>query len=60
MVNQFGNSKRPSVKRKTVGGKSFAALKLWNKLPLTLKQATELEGFKSALKMHLFKKAYSD
>ena len=34
--------------------------KLWNKLPLTLRQAMEVEGLKSALKTHLFKKAYSD
>ena len=50
-----------SAQRKTVGGKSFAAVAptLWNKLCLTLRQTTEVEGFKSALKTHLFKKAYS-
>ena len=54
--------KRLSAKRKTVWEKSFAGVspKLWNKLPLTLRHATEVKGFKSALKIHLFKKAYSD
>ena len=54
--------KRPNGERKTVGGRSFAVVvpKLWHKIPLTLSQAMEIEGFKSALKTHLFKKAYSD
>ena len=53
--------RRRSETRKTVGEKSFAAAapKLWNKFPLSLRQAPEVEGFKSALKTHLFKKAYS-
>ena len=54
--------KRLSAKRKTVGERSLApvAHKLWNMDPLTLREATEVEGFKIAMKSHLFKKAYSD
>ena len=54
--------KRARAKRKTVGGKSFtvAVPTVWNKLPLTLRQAMEVDGFKSVLKAHVFKKAYSD
>ena len=59
MVNEFALLKRLSAKRKRVGSKSFAVVvpKLSNKLPLTLRQATEIEVFKSALKTHLFQKA---
>ena len=41
--------KRLIATRKTVGGKSFAVMapKLWNKYPLTRRQATEVEEFKS-------------
>ena len=54
--------RRLNTKRKTVRGKSFAVAvpKLWNKPPLTLRKATEVERFKSALKTHIFQKAYSD
>ena len=53
--------RRPSSKRNTDGEKSFAAAapKLWNKPPLSLRQATEVEWFKSVLKTHVFKKGHS-
>ena len=54
--------KRLSAKRKTFGGKSSAVVapKLWNKLPLTLRQATKIDKFKSTLKTHLFKKRVTE
>ena len=44
----------------TLGARSFsaAALKLWNGLPVELRQATSLNNFKSRLKPYLFKKYF--
>ena len=44
----------------TLGARSFsaAAPKLWNELPLELRQATSLDSFKSQLKTYLFKKYF--
>ena len=44
----------------TLGARSFsaAALKLWNELPVELRQATSLDSFKSRLKTYLFKKYF--
>jgi len=39
---------------------SYAAAKLWNKLPVDLRTCTEINVFKSQLKTHLFKKAYDN
>ena len=33
--------------------------KLWNKLPLELRQKCSVESFKKGLKTHLFKEAYN-
>ena len=43
-----------------IGTRSFsaAAPKLWNGLPVELRQATSLNGFKSRLKTYLFKKYF--
>ena len=42
----------------TLGARSFsaAAPKLWNSLPVELRQATSLNSFKTRLKTYLFKK----
>ncbi|XP_068692578.1 uncharacterized protein [Montipora foliosa] len=44
----------------TSGARSFsaAAPKLWNEIPVELRQATSLTSFKSRLKTHLFKKYF--
>ena len=44
----------------TLGARSFsaAAPKLWNELPVELRQATSLNSFKSRLKTYLFKKHF--
>ena len=44
----------------TLGARSFsaAALKLWNGLPVELRQATSLDCFKPRLKTYLFKKYF--
>ena len=44
----------------TLGARSFsaAAPKLWNELPLELRQATSLNSFKSRLKTYLFKEYF--
>ena len=43
----------------TLGARSFsAAPKLWNGLPVELRQATSLNSFKSRLKTYLFKKYF--
>jgi len=54
--------KKPRSRTKSFGNRSYAvcAPHLWNKLPRKLRQAVELEGFKSALKSHLFKQAFSE
>ena len=45
---------------KSYGDRAFktAAPKLWNKLPLSIRQSKTLASFKSQLKHHLFKEAY--
>ena len=45
----------------TLGAGSFSAVapKLWNGLPVELRQATSLNSFKSRLKTYLFKKYFS-
>jgi hypothetical protein len=50
----------PTIKTFTYGQRSFsyAAAKLWNDLPETIKSATSLVSFKSSLKTILFKKVY--
>ena len=42
---------------KSVGDQAFSAFapKLWNNLPINLKQCTSLNSFKKLLKLHLFK-----
>ena len=39
---------------------SIAAPKLWNQLPLDIKLAKSVDCFKSQLKTHLFKNAFTD
>ena len=39
---------------------SVAAPTLWNKLPANIRNASPLENFKSLLKTHLFKVAFTD
>ena len=44
----------------TLGTRSFSAVatKLWNSLPVELRQATSLNSFKSRLETYLFKKHF--
>ena len=48
------------TKFKTLGGKcfSFTAPKVWNDLPVSLRQETSLDVFKSKLKTHYFREAF--
>lgn len=50
----------PKTKRKLRGDRAFAvaAPKLWNALPLHIRQASSLSVFKSLLKTHLFSLAF--
>lgn len=50
----------PKTKRKLRGDRAFAvsAPKLWNDLPLHVKQASSLSVFKTLLKTHLFSLAF--
>ena len=50
----------PRTTCKTFGDRSFAvsAPKLWNELPLALRQCQSLVTFKNGLKTFLFKLAY--
>ena len=45
----------------TLGDRSFtyAAPKLWNKLPCDIRNVSNLDHFKRLLKTHLFREAYS-
>lgn len=46
---------------KTYGDRAFsiAGPKLWNGLPLRLRESTSVNSFKGALKTHLFRLAYN-
>ena len=48
--------KPPKINTKTYGERSFqfAAPKLWNSLPIHIRNAPSLDNFKSVLKTHLF------
>ena len=50
----------PRTKLKYFGDRAFvkAAPVLWNSLPLSMRQITELDSFKSSLKTHLYRKAF--
>ena len=52
---------RPSAKtKKTMGDRAFqvAAPFLWNKLPRSAREATNLESFKTLIKTFLFKESF--
>ena len=51
----------PRVRTKSFGERafSFAAPKLWNSLPIDIRQQQFTQAFKQALKTHLFKQYYS-
>ena len=51
----------PPARLKRYGERAFsvAAPKLWNVLPEALKSCNNVNGFKTALKTHLFKKAFN-
>jgi hypothetical protein len=52
--------KVPHTKLKTFGDRAFSrcAPKLWNKLPIEIKNSSTVECFKTALKTHFFSEAY--
>ena len=52
--------KVPVARKKTCGDRAFkvAAPKLWNLLPLCIRQSESLSQFKAKLKTHLFKQSY--
>ncbi|KAF7648640.1 hypothetical protein LDENG_00153810 [Lucifuga dentata] len=48
-------SQQARTKTKSLGNRAFScAPLLWNKLPVTIKEADSVEMFKSRLKTHLF------
>ena len=56
-----GLLERPSAKtKKTLGDRAFqvAAPFLWNKLPRSAREATNLESFKTLIKTFLFKESF--
>ena len=63
--NNISGSRIPSLQHpKTVRADTDRAFtvcapKLWNDLPMDIKQCTELEPFKQKLKSHLFRKSYN-
>jgi hypothetical protein len=50
----------PKTRLKTFGDRAFSSIapRLWNQLPLEVKNSTSTEAFKSSLKRHLFKIAF--
>ena len=52
--------KEPPFRTESYGKRAFSniAPRLWNNLPLNIKLCDSIEKFKTALKTHLFKKAY--
>ena len=59
-ADDFLHLERPHTRLITVGDRafSFAAIDLWNKLPLKLRDSKTLDTFKSDLKTYLFKYKY--
>ena len=53
--------KVPRSKNKALGNRTFAyaAVSLWNSLQVEIRAADNINSFKSSLKTHLFKLAYS-
>ena len=51
----------PVTKLKTKGDRAFAVVAptLWNSLPLVVKNAESVDGFKNLLKTHLFRKHFA-
>jgi hypothetical protein len=51
----------PLIKKSTCRARSFSVYgpRLWNSLPLAIKEAPSLESFKKRLKTHLFKLAFN-
>ena len=51
----------PVAKRSTFADRSFSVYgpQKWNELPLSLRQSTSVDSFKSGLKSHLFVRAYN-
>lgn len=51
----------PRCKTKTLGTRAFStcAPKLWNDLPLHLRNASNVNSFKARLKTHLFQNAFN-
>ena len=54
------NRAQPPLTKKTLGDRAFenAAPKVWNRLPLEIRQCQSLNIFKVLLKTHLFKLAF--
>jgi hypothetical protein len=54
------NLEVPRTKTKTFGDRAFSVVgaKLWNDLPLPIRQADSFECFKKQLKTHFYQKAY--
>ncbi len=52
----------PKIKMSSFGGRAFscAALKLWNSLPLHIRQLDSISHFKAQIKMYLFRIAFND
>ena len=51
----------PRTSKPSFGDRSFAwsGPSIWNELPLSVRSSTSYSAFRSALKTHLFKKAFS-
>ena len=50
-----------TINKKTLGDRSFmaSAPKLWNRLPSNIRAVNDLNCFKTLLKTHLFRQAFS-
>ena len=50
----------PKTRLKTAGDRAFASIapKIWNELPIELRDCENILDFKRKLKTHLFRKAY--
>ena len=53
---------QPKFKLKSAGARAFSvsAPKVWNSLPISLRESTSIDSFKSKLKSHLFRKYLDD
>lgn len=60
LVEEIESERTARILLKTGGDRAFqlAALKLWDRVPITLRSMDSVDAFKNQLKTHLFRQAF--